>query len=927
MKKLFFLALATLLVVACPSDPDKIECQTSVVSFSSDADQQSISFTASPDWTAIISDSDATWCTISPSSGSAGSGKITVKVIANSTYDSRRTEIELSAGASKHFISVEQEEKKGIIATPTNHEVNAEGGFITIQVKSNVKFAYTIASHAKEWIAAVDSKGLETQNLIFDISPNKDSKSREGEIMIYEVGSSNEQQKITISQKGTTPNLKIDKKSFTVSAEGEEISVNVTSNIDLDVITPSWINSNGVKSGVYKFEIEENTDYDSRKGEIIFKNDDLGISEKVTVTQMQKDAIVIGENRYDIAPEGGEFTVRVGHNIDYKTTIDADWITKVNTKAYEEDRLTFRVAENSGESREGKIIFKSNDNKITQTITVSQAKGGGYIQISKTEYNVSAETQVLDITVKSDLEFEVMNPNVSWLTKVSVTNDAEIYTLRYRVSANTSYSSRSTEIKIKNPETGEVHIITVIQAQKDVLSITKKTYEIGTEGGTVEVKVQTNVEYDVTPGVSWITKVNTKAYGEESVTLNVASYSGNDSRQGKVTFTSKDEKLKQEITITQLAGDIIEITKTEYELTSEKQTLEIEVKSNIEFEIVNPSVSWLKYVGTKAMQTSVLQYDVSANTSYNSRSAEIKIKNPKTGEITAISVTQAQKDRLYISKTTYQAGPEGGDIEVKVQTNVEYNVTPYVSWIKKVDTKAYGTESVTLNVSENTGDDSREGKVAFTSKDNKLKTEITITQLAGDIIEITQTEYQLTSEKQTLEIEVKSNIEFEIVNPSVSWLKYVGTKAMQTSVLQYEVSANNDYESRSTEVRIKNPNTGETQTITITQAQKDVLTISTKAFTVGAESSEILVQVRSNVEYEINITQPWIEKLETRAYSTERIIFIIKENTGSSRSGEVVFTSKDEKLTQTVTITQEAAQGNTDTDTDGDIDDIPVEEW
>jgi hypothetical protein len=55
--------------------------------------------------------------------------------------------------------------------------------------------------------------------------------------------------------------------------------------------------------------------------------------------------------------------------------ISTDWITKVDTRAYITEQLTFNIAENQNETaREGFIIFRSKDDRLSQTVLIRQKK-------------------------------------------------------------------------------------------------------------------------------------------------------------------------------------------------------------------------------------------------------------------------------------------------------------------------------------------------------------------------------------------------------------------------------------------------------------------------------------------------------------------------------------------------------------------------
>lgn len=88
MKRLVALVFVVICFAACQKAPELSLSSPATVELSADGSSDTITFTANRDWTASCSDS---WIHVSPSSGSATDGLITVSVRcdANTTYDDR----------------------------------------------------------------------------------------------------------------------------------------------------------------------------------------------------------------------------------------------------------------------------------------------------------------------------------------------------------------------------------------------------------------------------------------------------------------------------------------------------------------------------------------------------------------------------------------------------------------------------------------------------------------------------------------------------------------------------------------------------------------------------------------------------------------------------------------------------------------------
>lgn len=104
-----------------------------------------------------------------------------------------------------------------------------------------------------------------------------------------------------------------------------------------------------------------------------------------------------------------------------------------------------------------------------------------------------------------------------------------------------------------------------------------------------------------------------------------------------------------------------------------------------------------------------------------------------TGFSATLTVTQSKTDVLNVTKESFTIGAEGGELEIEVSTNIEYNVTiPEAAqeWITLVETRALRSESVVLHIDANASTEERTAVVELTDMDGKSYRSITITQEA-----------------------------------------------------------------------------------------------------------------------------------------------------------------------------------------------------
>lgn len=168
----------------------------------------------------------------------------------------------------------------------------------------------------------------------------------------------------------------------------------------------------------------------------------------ITIKQMQRDALVVAKDSYNVDQKGGEIAVEVGHNVNFTTKIDVDWIKQQSSRAYQKENILFTIAENSElQNREGTITFESADGAIRQTVKVYQSTEDAII-ISPLEQNFDSKEHTFDVSIKANVSYRIeLDAQATWLQQITTRGITE-ETLHFHVDANTDVEPRETIIKV-----------------------------------------------------------------------------------------------------------------------------------------------------------------------------------------------------------------------------------------------------------------------------------------------------------------------------------------------------------------------------------------------------------------------------------------------------------------------------------------------
>ena len=474
--------------------------------------------------------------------------------------------------------------------------------------------------------------------------------------------------------------------------------------------------------------VKENTTGEERSASIVVKSGSL--QKIVKVAQKQNDALTVTSSKFEVKAEGGEVEIEVKANIDYDYTIEESaksWVKYKTTRAMETSTLVFDISENTSiDKREAKITFKSGN--LKEVVTIYQDGTDYAIIISKDEYAVSDKGETITVEIKSNVDVVVEIPSdVDWV-KESSSRAMSTNTYYFEISPNEDYNSRSTTIKFTNKENNLSESISITQAQKDAIVIAKDSYSLNDEGGNIDIEVGHNVDFDIEISDNWITQTTTRAFETETLRFNITANTSEDSREGTIRFISKDKSITQIVKVYQAQKDALIVSKKDITIDEQQQTVEFEVRANVEYTVSDPSAGWLHREETRAMTSQTIRYTVDANTSYDSRTATITVQSKDGSLKETISITQAQKDAIVLAKSSYNLENEGGNIDIEVGHNVDFDIEISDNWITQTTTRAFETETLTFNITANTSEDSRDGTIKFISKDNTITQTVTISQ-------------------------------------------------------------------------------------------------------------------------------------------------------------------------------------------------------
>ena len=324
-------------------------------------------------WTANV---DQGWCDVSPSEGDAGEIDLYVMADANERNEERNAALTIRSGSVRERIMLIQKFEESMTLSSNRFEIPQEGGSVEIRVRHNVGVECEVEGDAAAWIMPVATKAMETSVLQFDVIENETMDKREGRIKI---SAGDLTETVFVYQSGTEPEIVLTQNEYVVSAEGEDIEVQIKSNVSYRIeLSDSWLSAPAGSSTYSQvIRVSANTSGGTRTGVATFVSDDYRVKDFVIIKQLQKGAIVLVDDSYTVSNEGGVLEFPLLANVDFEVVIpdECDWITQIPASStagnMEVVRLAFRVdAYGGGAPRSAEIQFVGQD--VTQSVVVTQ---------------------------------------------------------------------------------------------------------------------------------------------------------------------------------------------------------------------------------------------------------------------------------------------------------------------------------------------------------------------------------------------------------------------------------------------------------------------------------------------------------------------------------------------------------------------------
>lgn len=541
-------------------------------------------------------------------------------------------------------------------------------------------------------------------------------------------------------------------------------------------------------------------------------------------------------NTMNFGFEGGDIVMSFNSNLKWtmkvaNTQNGVQWLTIDPTSGNSGSNKVIFTAQENSTYEDRSVVVQFNAGDTVRNIKVNQKRLEA-ITLTSDKFEVPVDGGNIDIEVNysTDYDYTIPDDYKSWIHP-STSNTRgllESSKLTFTIDPSDEYEKREGKIYFKARD--EEEVVTIYQTGSGKLVLSQNEYNLTSSEQEFSIDINSNFEFGMDmPDVDWLKENTSKTRGMSSHTLKFKVTENDDyskTRTAKIKFYDKNNsKLSETVVINQAAiGAVITLDTLEYNISSEKQDLDIDVKSNFDYTIDFQGATWVKQrkSNSRGISSRLLSLTVDENTSVETRTAKIKLYDKNSSASVEVILNQlSSSPTIMAEKKEYEVDANKQNLDIKVSSNVNYAVdllgTDWITY-SEAKTRALSTSTVRLAIDKNDTYDGRTAKIRLYEKDGSAADTITITQKAKIGLEIPTKEFTVDELGGTITIKINANVDYKLTSNN-EWIKEPSkTRGLTSNEHQFTIETLGDGENRTGTITVSSKDLSN-QTITIKQRQ------------------------------------------------------------------------------------------------------------
>ena len=329
-----------------------------------------------------IDSDDQSWISEVPQSKTLTTYTHTFSVKSNPNMTKRDGNIEIIGSNGKtETVNIYQAQKDELVLSKSQETVPAKGGEVRVHLRSNVDYEIIMPENT-DWVEQIQSD--KADELVFNVKPNDRTEERETVITVKDKNSDLSQ---TFTIKQIVGSIILEDSYFEVDAKGGSIAVNLSTDIDFEVIIPEnidWvtrIETKSLEKRTFNLNVLPNSQTEERKAEITVKDINSDVAQTLTIKQ-KVGKIIVEQTEFEAQFKGGNISIPYSSDIECKVIIPESarsWISVVETKSMESHGIQLYIGLNEEKNeRTAMVTIQDVNSPLSQDIKIAQMAFGYY---------------------------------------------------------------------------------------------------------------------------------------------------------------------------------------------------------------------------------------------------------------------------------------------------------------------------------------------------------------------------------------------------------------------------------------------------------------------------------------------------------------------------------------------------------------------
>ncbi len=613
-----------------------------------------------------------------------------------------------------------------------------------------------------------------------------------------------------------------------------------------------------------------------------------GCSEEYDVSQRYKPAlnarylfVNISDFTFSWSASTTNFKVR---SIDtpWKFDNSIDWIALSPSSGNSDAAINMSVSENTiGDvSRLGIFYLKSDvtDWNYETPIPITQEGAVPTISFSKLSVEFSGAASSDQVIVNANCTWEA-TASGSWLHVTPKDNQLFI-----QVDENTTNNNRTAYIVVNHTGTKNVSKTITVQQYSASIKASNESLVFNNIASSVNITINSEVSWTASTSNSWIELSPTSGTaGNSTLQVSVAPNTSSNERNGYVYINIGGKSIIS--IVVRQRGIFVETEQKELTFAAAGETKDLRVLSNTNW-TVSSVPEWITVNPTEGSNDGVVKVTAQENPYTSSRIGTIRLT--QKGLTIGVDVIVTQVGKYFdINTTVLKFTDKASTQNINIKTDGTWTAKSNDSWITVDPSSAHGNSTLSVSVTENTGDNERSGSLILTMGD---KTETVNVVQGGKYLIVTNQKLNFNSKGGTIDVTISTNDTWTAtVEDEVSWIKLSKTSGTEKIYVSITATDNPSVNSRTATIIFKTLH-GQSVKVIVTQSPR-YLTIDTQKFMFYAKGgTSEAATIQTDGAYKITCSDAWFTVKQTNNIFT---VTAAENTTANPRIGTITIALTD----------------------------------